>query len=290
MKRCLSCDARYEHPGMDCPQCGVIQQKMEGFYAFAPELAHGGGGFKAHYFSELARLEDTNFWFQARNQLLLWTLQKYYPNFHSMLEIGCGTGYVISGIARAFPKAYLAGSEIFTVGLNIAAKRAPSATFMQMDARNIPFVDEFDVIGTFDVLEHIEEDERVLTQIFAALKPQGLVLVTVPQHMWLWSVLDDSACHVRRYEAADLHRKIEAAGFTIVRSTSFVSTLLPAMIISRLFKGKSVSDKLEAKSELSLPSWLNYLFFNILRLEQVAIRCGINFPLGGSRLVVARKP
>ena len=42
------------------------------------------------------------------------------------------------------------------------------AEFMQMDAREIPFVDEFDAIGAFDVLEHIDEDETVLEQMFRA--------------------------------------------------------------------------------------------------------------------------
>ena len=49
----------------------------------------------------------------------------------------------------------------------------PEARFFQMDARNIPFENEFDVIGVFDVLEHIEEDEIVFSQIFRAVKSGG---------------------------------------------------------------------------------------------------------------------
>ncbi|HEY8271266.1 MAG TPA: methyltransferase domain-containing protein, partial [Pseudobdellovibrionaceae bacterium] len=235
MKRCLACNAQFKSFLTGCPSCGREPSFVEGFCSYAPQFAQGGGGFKAKYFSDLAQLEAANFWFQARNQFILWAIEKYSPNFQSLLEIGCGTGYVLSGIAKKFPHATLQGSEIFTTGLGFAASRLPATSFIQMDARNIPFKEEFDILGAFDVLEHIQEDEEVLAQMYAALKPQGILLITVPQHAWLWSVMDEYACHVRRYAASELHRKIEVTGFQIIRSTSFVSTLLPAMVVSRFF-------------------------------------------------------
>lgn len=262
---------------------------MNGFDSYAPDLAHNGGGFKSSYFLDLARLEDANFWFRSRNQLIIWALEHYCPDFHSFLEIGCGTGYVLSGISKKISRTSLYGSEIFITGLEFAAARLPSAKFLQMDARNIPFKSEFDVIGTFDVLEHIKEDTKVLTHVFEALKPRGLMLLTVPQHTWLWSSIDEYAFHVRRYTAVSLHEKIEAAGFSVIRSTSFVTTLLPAMIISRFIQKKVHDKKFDAKAELKFSPWLNSLFFQSLSAELALIKKGLNFPVGGSRLVVARK-
>src|SRR2546428_13964527 len=106
----------------------------EGFPAYAATLAQAGGGFKAAYFAELAPLETGHFWFRVRNRLIIWALGKYCPGFRCFLEIGCGTGYVLSGIAKAYPGAQLHGSEIFTAGLAFAAARQPSINFMQMDA------------------------------------------------------------------------------------------------------------------------------------------------------------
>jgi SAM-dependent methyltransferase len=169
MKRCLACNTLYVSSLADCPSCGFKPLLMDGFYAYAPDLAHGGGGFKSSYFSDLARLEEANFWFQSRNQLILWALEEYCQNFQSFLEIGCGTGYVLSGVSKLFPHSTLQGSEIFIAGLGFAAARLPAVSLMQMDARDIPFQEEFDVIGAFDVLEHIEEDECVLAQVHAAL-------------------------------------------------------------------------------------------------------------------------
>lgn len=289
MKRCLACSTCYSSFLMDCASCGFSPSLVNGFRAYAPELAHVGGGFEPSHFSQLAQLEENSFWFQARNQLILWALEKYCQDFKSLLEIGCGTAYVLSGISKKFPQRILHGSEIFIAGLDFAIKRLPSINLMQMDARNIPFEEEFDVIGAFDVLEHIEEDEQVLKQVYAALKPEGFMLLTVPQHTWLWSSIDERAHHVRRYTASDLHSKIKTAGFQIIRSTSFVSTLLPAMIASRFFQNKNSHKEIEPTTELKLSTWLNSSFSQLMRIELALIKKGFNFPIGGSRLVVAKK-
>ena len=207
MKKCLACSATFSSSDSCCLVCGSGPEMQEGFLAYAPALAQGGGGFKAAYFTDLARLEAGHFWFRARNRLIIWALGKYCPEFRSFLEIGCGTGYVLSGIANAYPGAQLHGSEIFTAGLAFAAARQPTIDFMQMDGRCIPFAEEFDAIGAFDVLEHIEEDEQVLRQMHGALKSGGVILLTVPQHAWLWSPVDDYACHIRRYSAKRFMQK-----------------------------------------------------------------------------------
>ena len=61
-----------------------------------------------------------------------------------------------------------------------AKGRVPFAHFMQVDVRRVPFVEQFDAIGALDVLEHIKEDEAVLAQLHSALKPGGVLLLTVP--------------------------------------------------------------------------------------------------------------
>ncbi len=287
MKRCLQCAACFTSCHWRCPSCGWQAKMLDGRPAFAPELAQGGAGFYAEAFEELAGLEQGSFWFRSRNQLILWALRTYFPQAQSFFEVGCGTGFVLSGIGAANPGIRLVGSEVFTKGLRFAARRLPAAELMQMDARDIPFVDEFDVIGIFDVLEHIEEDERVLGQIFQALRPGGGLLITVPQHMFLWSAVDEAACHVRRYAAADLRAKVEGAGFQVLRSTSFVSLLLPALLLSRL-KGH-VCKKAESTCELTLPKTWDTFLSRIMACELILIRQGVNFPYGGSRFLVAKK-
>ena len=143
------------------------------------------------------------------------------------LEVGCGTGYVLDRLHRAIPGLKLSGSELFEEGLAYARQRLGDAAMLRhADATALGFHDAFDVIGAFDVVEHIEDDRRVLANLYAALRPRGGLLLTVPQHAWLWSDTDVAAHHVRRYREADLVAKLDAAGFEVLRVTSFVT--LPA--------------------------------------------------------------
>ena len=161
-----------------------------------------------------------------------------------------------------------------------------------MDARNVPVIEQFDVIGVFDVIEHIADDQRVLDQIYAALKPNGGVVIAVPQHPWLWSQADMDAHHQRRYRGRELEAKLINAGFRIHYSTSFNALLLPLMIASRMTATLRVGRgaKPVPLAELAIPSWLNGILSLLLRLEVLVTLAGVRWPFGGSRLVVARRP
>jgi SAM-dependent methyltransferase len=268
--------------------CGHEPPRLAGVPAFAPELARAEAGYDPAHFAELARLEARNFWFRARNRLIVWALARYFPGARRVLEAGCGTGYVLAGLAQAFPAAELTGSEVAAEGLAHAQQRVPAARLIQMDARRIPFRAEFDVAGAFDVLEHIEDDRAVLRALSESLAPGGGLLLTVPQHPFLWSEFDARARHVRRYRAAELNAKLVEAGFEVVRMTSFVSLLLPLMMASRLAARAPAADY-DPLAELKIAPWLNWTLERILDFERLLIRAGLNFPAGGSLLVVARR-
>jgi SAM-dependent methyltransferase len=262
---------------------------MEGFFAFAPELAHHSDGFAPEYFPRLVELESGHFWFEARNRIVLWALRKYLPRAKSFLEIGCGTGFVLSSIRAQFPGMRICGSEISIEGLPIAAARLPGVDLFQMDARSIPFDSEFDGIGAFDVIEHIEQDRLVLRQIWCALKPGGAVLITVPQHPFLWSALDEHSFHKRRYTAKELTGKLQEAGFEVLHATSFVSLLLPFVLLSRL-RLRRYTKEIASGAALEIHPVLNRLFSSVLGFERLLIERGCVLPAGGSLLAVARRP
>jgi len=288
LRLCPGCGATLVAAGWDCDACGCSPQQRAGFVALAPELAAQSEGFDPALFAELAALEERNFWFRARNRLILWALQRYAPAFTDFLEVGCGTGYVLQGVAAAFPQARLCGSEAQTEGLQFAAARVPRAEFLQMDARRMPFEKEFDAIGAFDVIEHIDGDETVLAQMHRALRPGGSLLLTVPQHPFLWSEYDRRAHHVRRYTAGELRQKLARAGFGIVKMTSFVSVLLPLMMLSRLTRRTDAADY-DPLAELRIGALTNTLLERALDAERLLIRAGLSLPFGGSLLAVARR-
>jgi SAM-dependent methyltransferase len=239
-------------------------------------------------FDELARLEAGYFWFVARSELIIGLANKFFPGARRFLEIGCGTGAVLREMAGSRHWDRLVGSELHPSGLVHARGRLPSEVeFVQMDARNVPGVAVFDLIGAFDVIEHIADDEAVLRGMRAATQAGGGTIITVPQHPWLWSNADDLAYHQRRYRRRELETKLLRSGFEISFSSSFTALLLPLMAASRLIS-RGVQRDTDDFREFRLNRHINNAFTAVLRAEVRMTLAGWQWPAGGSRVVVAR--
>lgn len=273
--------------GWRCPACPHVVTESAGFAALAPELADTISGMDPRSFKALAEIEDEHFWFVARNELLVGLVARFFPEARHFLEVGCGNGAVLRAVAQLRDWRRLVGSELHPSGLAFARQRLPEVEFVQMDARHIPASEAFDLVGAFDVIEHIADDERVLAQMRGALAIGGGFIIAVPQHPWLWSRADDIAYHERRYCRGELERKLQRSGFEILFSTSYTSLLLPAMIASRLRGRRAKTDEL-VEQEFSLSPRINRLFTAILRAEVRLALAGLRWPVGGSRVVVGR--
>jgi SAM-dependent methyltransferase len=286
MKVCLTCDHQFTSRGWTCPRCRWTPPTHDTWPVFAPDGAGDDHGISPESFAALARLESGHFWFRARNRLLVWAIRTYFPAATALLEVGCGTGFVLTGIRAALPGLALAGSELKTAGLAFARTRLPDVPLLQTDACRLPYADEFDVVGAFDVLEHIADDEAALRQLFRATRPDGGIVLTVPQHPRLWSVVDERSFHHRRYRRAELVGKVERAGFRVVRATSFVTALLPLVWLSRARQNR---DGFDVESEFRVSPLANAVLESIMSVERTLIRAGVSWPVGASLLVIARR-
>jgi SAM-dependent methyltransferase len=264
-----------------------MPEVKDGFYAFSPSLSENNDGMYASSHHILDQFQDKSFWFRERNQLIQNIINRYFPNALTVLEVGCGSGYVLSGIRKVLPNARLTATEIYSSGLSYAAQRVAMPTeFLQADARKLPFKQEFNLVGAFDVLEHIDDDELALQNIRESLKPGGGVVLTVPQHPFLWSKVDEAACHKRRYTRHQLANMLVKFGFEILCDTSFMFFLLPMVSLQRLISSKKKN--YQPDHELTLPILLDKTFATILTLERWMIKLGCRFPAGSSRLLAAR--
>jgi SAM-dependent methyltransferase len=246
-----------------------------------------GAAYDPALYEAIAQAEPQSFWFRARNRLIVSTVRRHFPDAGSLLEVGCGTGFVLAGLREAFPSMRLVGSELFAEGLELARRRLPDVELLQLDALEMPFAEEFDVVGAFDVLEHVHDDEGVLAGMRRALSAGGGLVLLVPQHPRLWSDMDAVARHVRRYTRRELATKVDAAGFEVVQASSFVSALLPAMVLSRAVR-RGLRRRYDPIAELH-PGPLNGVFERVLDGERRLIEHGVSLPLGGSLLLVGRK-
>jgi SAM-dependent methyltransferase len=183
------------------------------------------------------------------------------------------------------------GLELWFEGLKHARNRS-GAALVQADIRNLPFRKQFDLVGMFDVLEHIPEDEATLRLAHGALRPGGQLLLTVPAHPSLWSYFDEAAHHCRRYSQEDLRSKLESAGFEVRFLTEFMASILPIVWTYRklnTLRRKPGSTQQLASDEFRLVPVVNGILTGMLYLEAQWVSRGHTLPAGTSLVVVARK-
>lgn len=86
----------------------------------------------------------------------------------------------------------------------------------------LPFArEQFDLVAAFDVVEHVEDDRQVLTELARVIKPGGVLLCSVPLHASHWTTFDACVGHARRYDPAVLQALLTEHGFVIEQSAVF---------------------------------------------------------------------
>jgi SAM-dependent methyltransferase len=186
------------------------------------------------------------------------------------------------------PSLRVVAGDSLIEGLEFASRRSPGQSFIQCDIRALPYEAEFDAVGAFDVLEHLDDDQGVLREMHRVMRPNGGLIVTVPQHRALWSAADEFSHHRRRYSRRELVRKLQAAGFRIRRVTSFMTFVLPVLFAARMGK-RRVSD-FDPVAELHISRMVNSALAAICGVETALIRQGMSWPVGGSLMAIAERP
>jgi len=279
-------------PDWRCPTCASRLDTIGAGVRLAPALDEVDDGFALDSFAELAAIEDGHFWFTTRNRLIGWLVRRHAPDARRALEIGCGTGFTTYALREALPAATIAASELHSRGLTHARRRhGDSVEFVQMDARHLHLRDALDLVGAFDVLEHIADDQGVIRQINQALKPGGVFIATVPQHPWLWSAADDLAHHQRRYRRGELAAKLADVGLRVVFQTSFATLVLPLLAAARLRARNQHADRSREMvvAETRPSRVVNSILTAVFNAEHALRRVGVPLPVGGSQVVVATK-
>ena len=254
--------------------------------------------FDPAYFPRLFAIEDQHFWFRARNQVIAAAIEPIAASLspgYRILEAGCGTGNVLRTLEASSPGGNVIGLDPFHEALQIARRRT-SVPLIQGDVCVPPFSEPFQIIGLFDVLEHLEEDVEVLGEIRNLLAPDGALLVTVPAHRSLWSYFDEASRHVRRYEEGELGDKLEQAGYRVEYLTQYMATIFPLVWAGRklaaLLKRSSPKDDRTtelASDELRIVPLVNPLLAFVLGQEARFVARRWRLPFGTSLLAVARK-
>ncbi len=134
--------------------------------------------------------------------------------------------------------------------------------------------DFFDVVVSFDVFEHIKNDQRAISEVYRVLKENGVLIFTVPAFQFLFSSHDKALHHQRRYNKENI--KTLLFQFNNLKIFFWNSLLFMPMATMRLLKRKS-KPKVD---QMNLSPWLNTLFFNLLKIDNSLIKKGISMPIG----------
>jgi SAM-dependent methyltransferase len=270
----------------------MLPEIIDEIPCYAPEMAFDNSGFHPEALAMTATLERNNFWYRSRNEVLKKVFKRFLKDKKAdFLEIGCGNGTTLCVLSE-FKNLNLTGADIYLSGIKFAKSILPKVNFIQVSAEDLPFDNKFDAIGCFDVLEHIDNDEKVLLQLHKVLKKNSHLFITVPQYPWLWSDIDVTDRHKRRYSKSDLIKKVKKAGFNIEYINCFAFSIFPLMMIVRLvrkIRNRKVSYNAVSYPELQLPQVANIILRGIMWIDELLYSLNIKLPFGGSILLLATK-
>lgn len=255
---------------------------------FHDDIHHNHQDYNAQGLDNLFREEEKHFWFISRKEFICQEMKKFLPLSSTIIEIGAGTGNVARFLKQ---NNYLRMSvgEMHHSGLQYARSYGIEACY-QFDLLRTPFINEFDTVCMFDVLEHIEEDDNAIQNTHKMLKGHGTIVLTVPAHMWLWNREDAIAGHKTRYTKSGLIHKLEKHGFEIITAKYFFISITPLLYLRTILHKdtKTAVAQDEFDIDISVHPIVNKILLFISRLENKLNKYLPNL-FGGSLLVIAKK-
>jgi SAM-dependent methyltransferase len=227
-------------------------------------------------------LFERHWWWRAREEVIVDTLERYRPpgGWRDILDVGCGDGLFFDTLARFGESVEgVEPAEELVNGEGDGARRIHIT----------PFDDTFQpgkrysLILMLDVLEHIPDATQALRRVRDLLEPGGLFVVTVPAFPVLWTHHDDVNHHLVRYTKKSLSRALTNAGLAAAHCEYFFHWTFPAKLVVRamervLPRGNGV-ESVPAKP-------INSLFLGLSRLERRIVRGAL--PFGSSLIAVCR--
>ena len=212
------------------------------------------------YYSEPERFqaffEDVNY-IELKNYLYSYVLRKNAVNkllksekLNMVLELGSGLSPLVNRTK------HIIYSDISLTALKILKERSGNGLYVVSDAANLPFKPEvFSHTICSEVLEHIENDRKVLREVTRVMKISGSFIITFPHRKAYFAADDRFVGHYRRYELSEMVARLTDAGlqpFNVQKVLGPIDKITIAMIIYifSIFR-KAGKNKIKKKSYLT---------------------------------------
>ena len=221
---------------------------------------------------------ETSWWYRGRRRVVERALCCVsVPDGGYALDFGSGFGANYS-LLRAYSTAVDA-YEIDAAAAAGCAARGYRHIAQACDA--LTRQERYDLIGAFDVIEHLKDDAHWLRAIHERLAPGGTLVLSVPAFQSLWSEHDVLHKHFRRYTIPSITRVLADAGFRVQYATYWNSMLLPVAYLLRALN-RGGGDNLTPRRPIGS------LLYALLWLESVLVPY-VRLPWGTGIVVVATR-
>lgn len=240
-------------------------------------------------YNNLAQVETRHWFYVGKREIVRYWIQRFRPLKQTELLADCGAGTgIFADEMRALCN--VVAVDDFEESLALLRARLGDASVRKGSCTALPLPDNsVDVLTALDVIEHVQDDRAAMQEFLRALRPGGIVVITVPALMALWSDWDVTLHHFRRYNRPML-LKLIPAGFELLHLNYINAAVLPVVYLVRKLRGwkHRLGFKTGARSEDAVPSrWLN----GAMRWLYVTLGCQakFRFPAGVGLLAVLRK-
>jgi SAM-dependent methyltransferase len=229
-----------------------------------------------------------HWWFAGRRRIFARLLARYGPRGGQarILDVGPGSGVNLPVLGPL--------GKVTVLDLDLGSLRsavgAGAAAGVCGDAVHAPFTPgSFDLVCMLDVVEHLEEDAAALAAARALLKPDGIVLLSVPALRVLWGRQDVLSGHKRRYRKHELATAVGRAGLWIERLSYFNTWLLPPILLVRLLMRPFVGASARSGSDFGLRVRFLDGVLRAIFASEASWLDRHDLPIGVSLLCVARR-
>jgi len=199
----------------------MLRQSLGHLHSVDPNYASGYGDY-----------QKWHWWFQGREQVLRKLLHTHLSVRRSrrIASLGCGPG---EGLTWLLEFAGPAG-KVFGCDVHPSQGCGSDVEIVGGTLESLPFASAiFDVVLLLDVLEHLDDDISALTEAARVLKPDGVLLVTVPAMESLWGGQDLVSHHRRRYSLRDLRELFRRSRLPRAKISYFNTILFPPVAAVR---------------------------------------------------------
>ena len=206
-----------------------------------------------------------------------WTMAKFL-NFISgeILEVGCGIGNFTNELTKY--------GKVWAIDINknyidqLKKMSGVEVGLGDIEKGEYFFTKkQFDTIICLNVLEHIQNDNQACENLYKLLKKDGILILLVPTHSFLYGEIDKNIGHFRRYERNKIINKLKSIGFSILKIRRLnILGALGWFIAGKILKRSTVENN-------------NIRVFNFLAPVILLFEDIIEPPIGTSILIIAKR-